>query len=336
MPKQTVAWPTEPLRRKPKLRLGALEMTLSIEPGQAERLKKSLPYRYLIRPAWDRFSGNGHHNGHNGHSVDDPSIYDAGHSTEAPLDLKHEPRTPEARAILEQISGYKWYHSIDLGQGVVTPGYVDHRAQLAHYHLPEDMTGMRVLDVATFDGFWAFEFERRGAEVVAIDVDSMRDIDIPRNWIREFERAGIGDHKMGEGFRIAKEILGSKVKREVCSVYDASPDRLGMFDMVFCSDLLIHLRDPLHAMESLWSVTKGFAVFADVFHPELEEFSENAVAQFARTGSGRSDVWWRPNVKCYEVWLKLARFSHVDVKSRFALQSNFSDPIPKVVFHARP
>lgn len=48
------------------------------------------------------------------------------------------------------------YHSIDLGQGIVTQGMFDHRPILHKYCLPERLQGMRVLDVAIWDGFWAY------------------------------------------------------------------------------------------------------------------------------------------------------------------------------------
>ena len=81
--------------------------------------------------------------------------------------------------IEERIAGIRWYHSIRLGNGVVTPGIFDHVPFLSKHPLPERMDGMRVLDVGTFDGFWAFEFEKRGAaEVVALDIGKRRDLDL--------------------------------------------------------------------------------------------------------------------------------------------------------------
>lgn len=63
---------------------------------------------------------------------------------------------------------------------MTTPGYYDRRPFLSQYHLPKRMDNLRVLDMATYDGFWAFEFEKRGAsEVVALDIDSFYDADIP-------------------------------------------------------------------------------------------------------------------------------------------------------------
>ena len=315
---------TKPIKREKHIRIGSVELGIAVSAAQAEKIRKSVPYRYLLQPVLNRLAmSNGRKNR--------ADHYRAGLAAEKPFTPPNAPTTPEARRIIEKIAGYEWYHTLELPHGVVTPGFVDHRAQLPYYHLPEDMTGMRVLDVATFDGFWAFEFERRGAEVVAIDLASTGDIDIPRNWVQDFEDKGLIQDK-GEGFRIASKILGSKVKKETCSVYDVSPDRLGTFDMVFCSDLLIHLRDPLHAMESIWTVTNDFAVFADVYHPDLDSIKGNAIVEFS--WAGQSDVWWRPSPTCYRLWLHIARFSRVEERSRFKLQSNYRSEIPKVVFHA--
>ena len=59
-----------------------------------------------------------------------------------------------------------WYHRIEIKPGIVTPGINDATVTLAMLDLPDDATGLRVLDVGTRDGFFAFELERRGAEVV--------------------------------------------------------------------------------------------------------------------------------------------------------------------------
>jgi tRNA (mo5U34)-methyltransferase len=61
-----------------------------------------------------------------------------------------------------------WYHRIELPGGVVTPGWAPVNQEA--YRIPADLTGLRVLDVGAWDGFWTFEALKRGArEVVAID-----------------------------------------------------------------------------------------------------------------------------------------------------------------------
>ena len=72
---------------------------------------------------------------------------------------------------------YYWYHTVDLGDGLVTPGMYDYRETIASFGFPEDMTGMTVLDVGSATGFFAFEFERRGARVVSVELPSLRDLD---------------------------------------------------------------------------------------------------------------------------------------------------------------
>ncbi len=72
-----------------------------------------------------------------------------------------------------------WYHTLELGPGLVTEGWFDLRPYVGEYGLPERMDGMRVLDIGTWDGFWAFEMERRGADVAAIDLPALGDAEWP-------------------------------------------------------------------------------------------------------------------------------------------------------------
>jgi hypothetical protein len=52
--------------------------------------------------------------------------------------------------------------------GITTPGINNTAQVLALLDLPDDARGLRVLDLGT-RGFFAFEMERRGAEVIAVD-----------------------------------------------------------------------------------------------------------------------------------------------------------------------
>ena len=72
-----------------------------------------------------------------------------------------------------------WYHTIELAPGQETEGMFDLRPFVDRYGLPESLAGKRCLDVGTWDGFWAFEMERRGGEVVGIDLDDERLLDYP-------------------------------------------------------------------------------------------------------------------------------------------------------------
>jgi hypothetical protein len=72
-----------------------------------------------------------------------------------------------------RVAARDWYHTLELAPGVVTPGWFDLRYRPGRIDFPADLHGLRCLDVGTFDGFWAFTMERRGAaEVVALDARS--------------------------------------------------------------------------------------------------------------------------------------------------------------------
>jgi hypothetical protein len=77
------------------------------------------------------------------------------------------------------LSKYYWCHTIDLGDGLVTPGDYDYRSSLPLFQFPEDMRGMTVLDVGSATGFFAFEFEKREAVVTSVELPSIADWDMP-------------------------------------------------------------------------------------------------------------------------------------------------------------
>jgi tRNA (mo5U34)-methyltransferase len=192
----------------------------------------------------------------------------------------------------------EWYHSIELAPGEVTPGWFDTRGAAAKVPLPARLDGKRCLDVGTWDGFWAFEMERRGAgEVVAIDIDDPDQWDWPPRERLEPDRLALqvlaAVKGRGEGFRIAHERLGSKVERQTLSVYDLDPTKLGHFDVVFLGSLLLHLRDPVLALERIRSVCAGVAVIADTVEllPSLR-YPRKPVARLAALDR---PWWWQPN-----------------------------------------
>lgn len=218
-----------------------------------------------------------------------------------------------------------WYHTINFGQGVCSQGHFDHRSVVDCYGIPDSLEGMSVLDVGTGDGFWAFELERRGAaSVVTIDVESLGAADwTPAARARltpEFTSAQTWAHRFG----LAKEALGSKVHREVLSVYDLSPERLGTFDLVFSGDMLLHLQNPLGALINIRSVTKTMAVIETVREPTLEaEHEGRPFMQFGvideEATPGANITYWKFTTRALQDMLLYAGFSSTEPQPVFDL-----------------
>jgi tRNA (mo5U34)-methyltransferase len=152
--------------------------------------------------------------------------------------------------------------------------------------------------VGTYDGFMAFEMWRRGArKVVAVDVPNHEDWDWPPDIRAEGgERlAQLAGPEKGKGFRIAREALGAEVEKLALSAYDLEPDQVGRFDVVVCGSLLLHLRDPLRALEAIRSVCDGvFMSSEEIDLPLSVKHPRRALARL--NGSGPQCQWWVPNV----------------------------------------
>jgi tRNA (mo5U34)-methyltransferase len=198
--------------------------------------------------------------------------------------------------LAERVASLSWYHTLQLPGDVLTPGNFDTANELARVPFPESLHGMRCLDVATADGFWAFEMERRGAaEVVAIDVCGDR-LDWPGN--AASERVLAAPQPSGlRGFDVAHKALGSAVQWRELSAYALNPATVGEFDFVFIGSVLMHLRDPVAALESVASVLRGELLSVDAISPRLTLMHpKRPVATLEAAGW---PLWWVPNLQAY-------------------------------------
>jgi SAM-dependent methyltransferase len=227
-----------------------------------------------------------------------------------PVLASADPGAAARRAIAENPV---WYHTLELAPGVLTPGQIDLRTTAAKL-LPDDLRGCRALDVGTFDGFWAFELEQRGAEVVAIDVERLEAAQWPpisrARLEREAAELGI---ELGRGFELAAGLLGRSARRVVCDVLELTPERIGgRVDVTFMGALLIHLRDPVQALERIHE-----ALNPDGRLYQLEPISLRLSLLHPRSPVARLQSletpfnWWLANRAALKAWLGTAGFTDV-------------------------
>jgi tRNA (mo5U34)-methyltransferase len=219
---------------------------------------------------------------------------------------------PSGAELQAEVERYPWYHTLELGDGVVTRAMFDHRPVLDRYPVPADLSGLRCLDVGTMDGFWAFEMERRGAaSVTAIDLDDPDALDWP---VALRSNAKALDETKAERFALAKRALGSSVERVALSAYDLGPE-LGTFDFVFCGDLLVHLKDPVTATERIRSVCEGSAVIVNT----VKRFRFRDHLPLAELDGVDEFVWWHTNLAGLVRIVRAAGFQRVEASDTFEL-----------------
>ena len=200
-----------------------------------------------------------------------------------------------------------WYHTIELPGGIVTPGRWDTRHALRKVPFPDSLAGCRCLDVGTYDGFWAFEMEKRGAaEVVAIDLAEAASWDwpdpVPGELLMQWERSKAGNRP----FEIAREALASKVEHVELSVYELAPESLGHFDFVFIGSLLLHLRDPVRALRAIRGILRGELLSADQIALGLSLLQPRVPA--ANLAGTAAPHWWTPNLAAHRRLVEAAGF----------------------------
>ena len=216
---------------------------------------------------------------------------------------------------------------------------------LAAFHFPERMDGLQVLDVGRASGYFAFEFERRGAIVTATELSSIMDWDfVGGDLAREERRKGIPDMESFDikniygAFEFARRVRKSKVISKSIRVYELRPEAFGeqKFDLVFAGSITSHLRDPIGALERIYSVTKDLAVISTpVF--DLHPGTDQPLMKLVGTFDADRRSWWNINERGLHEILYCAGFRTVTTVGSFEL-CNRRDPrakSPHVVVHAR-
>ncbi len=219
--------------------------------------------------------------------------------------------------LASEVSKLGWYHTIDLPGGVRTPGLFDTVSAAPRTLLPASLEGKRCIDVATSNGFWAFEMEKRGAsEVVGIDIPDHSYVDWPA-----FDPMATKVIEKGTtrgSFDLAREALGSKVDYRYHSVYDLNPDDLGTFDIAFVGTVLLHLRDPVRALTAIRSITSGeLIVNESISLPLTLMHPRTPTARLIGTGGSN---WWVPNKAGLKRMAEAAGFTVTETTRPYVLK----------------
>jgi tRNA (mo5U34)-methyltransferase len=214
-----------------------------------------------------------------------------------------------------------WFHNLHLPDGTQTApdhplgDFPSFKWKQIAPHLTRDMSGWRVLDIGCNAGYYSFELARRGAQVLAIDVD---------------------EHYLAQARWAAKQfgIGEDRVRFMQMQIYDLVREQ-GTFDLVWFMGVLYHLRHPLLALDIVRRKCTHLMVLQTMTMPggESSDASDDldldARANLLEPGwpkmafiEQRLDRdptnWWVPNHACVEALLRASGF---DVLARIEDES---------------
>ena len=195
------------------------------------------------------------------------------------------------------------YHTIRTPQGFVLKGKWDMSKYLEHYKIPNDLSGKKVLEVGAGNGYFSYELEKRGADVLATDK-------IGIFWREELS-----------------ELMNSKVKFMTKNIRWLN-ESFGKFDLVFCSHMLQHDSDIYGNIVNVRKVTKNMAILCtQIFDNPVVR--KHPLIQFVNEVKHIRDSTWgtffKPNMTAFKTMALSAGFRKVEEASVHLQKPNFQE-----------
>jgi tRNA (mo5U34)-methyltransferase len=169
-----------------------------------------------------------------------------------------------------------WFHNIHLPDGTETApkhflgDFPNFKWEKIKDSIPEDLEGWKVLDIGCNAGFYSLELAKRGAEVLAIDLD---------------------EHYLKQAKWAAKEFgLDDKIRFRQMQVYDLAHTE-EEFDLIWFMGVFYHLRYPMLAMDILSQKVKKMMVFQTLSLPGTEEMEIPEDVEFHKREIMKEKAW---------------------------------------------
>jgi 2-polyprenyl-3-methyl-5-hydroxy-6-metoxy-1,4-benzoquinol methylase len=152
------------------------------------------------------------------------------------------------------------------GHGLVT-GQWDLRSGVDDYLGKVAFAGQRVLEIGPASGFLTFEMEKRGAEVVSVEVTAEHGWDFVPYRAKKLEELFVprANHmeRLKNSYWFSHAAHQSKAKVYYGDVYNL-PATLGQFDIAVMGSVLLHCRDPLRIIERCGKMARSL-IITDMF-----------------------------------------------------------------------
>jgi hypothetical protein len=235
-------------------------------------------------------------------------------------------------AILKaEVMRRKWYHRLDLGNGVVTPGlkWEELWNNTRQIRGGIDYINKTVLDLGSWDGMWAFEAEALGASIVVAS-------DCINHWHFPWHQ-GMGNQLL------VREALYSDIipmwnvpptnlRHRLDVMLPSHPGLKRGFDIVQHLGLLYHLRDPMLSLAQARAVLRDGGTL--LLETAVHRLDTASAMHFNSGGKAIYDdftTWWAPSLPCLREMLGASLFTVV--KERLSYVSDAS-PICRAAVQA--
>jgi len=235
---------------------------------------------------------------------------------------------------VKNVSECDFYHSLDLKTGETVEGAWDLRNNVHGYLGNVDFDGKRVLDVGTASGCLTWEIERLGGTSVGVDLEIDAEWDVVPSYDTEKDKSGTevrreAVRRLHNSWWYAHAANKSKAKVFYGTAYTI-PDELGTFDIGVFGSILLHLRDPFHALHRGLRLVKETAVVTDMLGDAPKGMGDPMV-KFVPTPGKVGYAWWQLSPAAVVRMLNVLGFGQTKVAYHTAKCHEIERPLFTVV-----
>src|SRR5262245_1951850 len=208
-----------------------------------------------------------------------------------------------------------WYHRLDLPERGTVGNPVgdiwDFRPAGAAvaYLGGVNFDGKRVLEIGPASGFWTAEMERRGADVLALELAPDITWDVVPGKVAPETRT-FGMWRLRNSWHQVKDALNLRAQIVYGHAEQPPTDR-GRFDVSTFGCVLLHTRHPFTILERCAALTDETILVVDRHWPDLG--NEPVMRLAPSVESGSFDTWWEFTPAYFERALRLLGFSTVTI-----------------------
>src|SRR5436309_6595294 len=215
---------------------------------------------------------------------------------------------------VDDVADCYFYHTVELpGYGVIEGRDWDLRGGVDEYLGKVAFEGQRVLEIGPASGFLTFEMEKRGADVVSVEVTEEHGWDFVPYPAAKLEQVfgprRIVMQQLKNSYWFSHAALQSKAKLYYGDVYNL-PAALGQFDIAVMGAVLLHCRDPLRIVEQCWKMA-SLLIITDMFYPDLEGAP---ICRLAPTPQNFLwHTWWHFSTQFFTQFLAVMGFNTSEI-----------------------
>jgi SAM-dependent methyltransferase len=193
---------------------------------------------------------------------------------------------------VRDVADCHFYHSMEIPGFGEVEGHWDLRSGVDAYLGRVDFAGKRVLEIGPASGYLTMEMEKRGADVVALEVCDDPGWDFvpfpPEVLGPVLKPRRQGMQGLKSSFWLTHAAHHSKARVLYADAYNI-PEEIGAFDVALMGSVLLHTRGPLQIVEQC-AKRAATLIITDLLYPDLEGSPVCRLNPSVENGSW--DTWW--------------------------------------------